>query len=171
MPRTEPLPEFPPSGSQGIEPLDDTRTRGRRPRTTPKYAPLPTDDDSHLSSQLQPRSRAPLIFAALVALSGVGFGTWWLTRPPPQTVHVEVTPPPPPPIRPIEPEAVPAPQPAAVVEPPKPVEPVVGETESPKSHGHVAKPGKHHGGKSSGHVEKATEAASPANPTAAPILP
>jgi serine/threonine protein kinase len=116
LPRTEPLPELPHGVPlDAMEPLDSTRTGGRRARPSTEFM-------SGEAPRLQPRSRAPLVFLILLLLAGGGFGAYMMLREPPRVVPLPAVDwqPPTPPIQP--PVTQPDPPPPA---PPKP--PVVDE--------------------------------------------
>jgi serine/threonine protein kinase len=110
MPRTEPLPELSAARVAAIaEPLDSTRTGGRRPSR-----PRPAEEES-APVDLRPRSRAPLVFVGMLVIAAAAFGGYLYTRPPPKIISVGVTPPAPPPqLKPVVPPAPPIPP---VVEP------------------------------------------------------
>ena len=180
--RTAPLPEMDHATplSAVADSLDTTRTRGRQPRTTPKYAPLPTDGYPSDTANLRPRSRAPLLLLALAAIGAAGVGAWWVTRPQPHAagpVPVQRTEPasPLPPVETVE-TPPPVPPPRAPVEKPSRAEvetPPPSDTPEAPSEGspssakpsHAAKPPKHHKPKAAAKPEPAD------NGNPAPILP
>jgi serine/threonine protein kinase len=124
MPRTQPLPELSYGVPSAVEPLDSTRTGGRR---------APSDFVSQ-PVQVRSRSTGPLVFLIMVVLAGLGFAAYMVLRPEQHVISVQPPTPAPAPPR-FSPPVTPTPAPPVVEQPPPPPPPSTAGTDKDSDEG------------------------------------